>query len=69
MITKLEQAKSYSVVTLFDDDHKHIGSITYQRKIHKFESENDYKMLVTEDKTYGDKAIIELFNYLKGVRV
>lgn len=64
MTTRLEHYDSGSVVTLLKDK-SHLGSIIYTQRTHKYRSESDYKMLVTEDNTYGDSATIELFKYLQ----
>lgn len=42
--------------------------IEYARKIHRFESESDYKTIVTELKTYGIKAANEVIDYLVTAR-
>lgn len=42
--------------------------IEYTRKIHRFESESDYKTIVTELKTYGIKAANEVIDYLVTAR-
>lgn len=68
MTIKLIHFKNTSAISAFTKDD-HFGWIFYQRKIHKFESESDYKTLVTEDNTYSDKATLELFNYMKDTRV
>lgn len=38
--------------------------IDYGRKIHRYESERDYKTIVTELRTYGIKAAQEVIDYL-----
>lgn len=42
--------------------------IGYGRKIHRYESESDYKTIVTELNTYGIKAAQEVINYLATAR-
>ena len=63
----LKHYGSGSVIVL-RDGLRHTGEIFYTRKIHRYEAGNDYMTLVTEMKTYGDNAVLELFNYFKGVR-
>ena len=43
--------------------------IEYKRKIHKYESESDYKTIVTELKTYGITAANQVLDYLVVARV
>lgn len=38
--------------------------IEYNRNIHRYESDSDYKTIVTELKTYGRKAAQEVVDYL-----
>lgn len=38
--------------------------IEYTRRIHRYESESDFKTLVTEDKTYGDNTAKAWLDYL-----
>lgn len=42
--------------------------ISYTRKIHQFESESDYKLLVSEFSTYSWEAFDQLWDYLKSKR-
>jgi len=56
-----------SVITCLDD-LQHIGAITYTRKIHRYESESDYQTIITELKTYSDRAAMDVFEYLQGAR-
>lgn len=42
--------------------------INYERKIHRYESESDYKTIVTELNTYGIKAAQDVIDYLVGTR-
>jgi len=64
---KLVQYATGSFITLLDGN-RHMGSITYTSKAHKFFSEGDYSTLVTEMKTYGDKELQETFNYFQASR-
>lgn len=64
---RLERYETGSVITLLEDD-KHISSIVYTRKIHEYESDSDFKSLTSELKTYGDTAMIELYDYLHAAR-
>lgn len=67
MTIKVIHWNKVSTISAFTKD-EHYGWIFYDRKIHKYESESDYKSLITEDNTYGDNATLELFNYLKTSR-
>ena len=42
--------------------------IEYGRKIHKYESESDYKTITTELNTYGIKAALAVVDYLATTR-
>lgn len=42
--------------------------IDYTRKIHRYESESDYKLIVTELNTYGIKAAQQVVDYLVTAR-
>lgn len=68
MIVRLTQYKDHSVITLFSNKDEHLGSIVYKRSIHEYESGADYKTLSTEHDTYGDDALVELFNYFASIR-
>lgn len=56
-----------SIITMLDD-LKHCGSITYTRKIHKYESKADFDTIKTELMTYGDPAALEIFEYFQQAR-
>ena len=64
---RLERYKTGSVITLFEDK-VHIAAIAYGDRVHAYRSDADFNSLNTELKTYGDKAMIELFEYLHGAR-
>lgn len=64
---RLEHYGTGSVITLLDD-LQHLGSITYTRKIHRYESDADYKTIITELQTYGDKEAEEIFRYFAYTR-
>lgn len=68
MYVRLEHFESGSVITLFGDNKNHLGSIPYYQKSHAFRSKSDFKTLATEHKTYGDKALKELFTYFQNSR-
>lgn len=63
MTIKLLHFTNASAISAFDKDN-HYGWIIYDQKTHKYRAEGDYKTLVTENNTYSDKAVLELFNYL-----
>lgn len=42
--------------------------VEYSRNIHRYESESDYKTVVTELNTYGIKAAQNVIDYLVGAR-
>lgn len=42
--------------------------IGYSRNIHRYESESDYKTIVTELNTYGIKAAQDVIDYLVTAR-
>jgi hypothetical protein len=44
------------------------GSIVYTRKIHRYESESDFKAISSENQTYGETAALELFTYFQMAR-
>lgn len=67
MTIKVIHWDNVSTISAYDKN-EHYGWIIYQRNIHGYESESDYKTLITENNTYGKKATLEVFNYLKGVR-
>jgi hypothetical protein len=67
MTVKLLHYDNQSAISLFDKDN-HYGWIFYENRAHKPFSEIDYKTLVTENNTYSDNAVIELFEYLKQTR-
>ena len=47
------------------DDNRQMAQLTYTRKIHKYEADADYRTIVTQLKTYGDKEALEEFNRIK----
>jgi hypothetical protein len=64
---QLKHYETGSVINLFEDNRQ-LESITYTRNIHKYESESDYKTLVTEMNTYGEKGLMETFRYFADAR-
>jgi hypothetical protein len=42
--------------------------IEYSRKIHRYQSEGDYKTLVTEYNTYGEDAAQKVLDYFRTAR-
>lgn len=56
-----------SVITCLEG-LRHIGSIVYTRKIHRYESEADFSTIVTEANTYGKQAAWEIFAYFQASR-
>lgn len=65
MIISLKHHTDFSILKLLDKNKNQIGSIVYSRHIHRFESLNDYQILVTENNTYNDDKVKELFDYYK----
>lgn len=53
MTIRLLHAPSESVIILEDEKGAVMGSKYYTRRIHKYQSESDYKRLSTELQTYG----------------
>ena len=53
MTIRLLHASSESVIILEDEKGAVMGSKYYTRRIHKYQSESDYKRLSTELQTYG----------------
>lgn len=64
---ELSHYETGSTISLYYGE-RHKGSITYTRNIHQFESDNDFSNLNTEMKTYGDRALLELFDYYMAAR-
>lgn len=59
-----------SVITLeYEGKFGKFASLTYTRKIHRYESESDYKRLVTELKTYGENAMLEEYSRLQDKKI
>lgn len=56
-----------STITMLDD-LQHIGSIIYTRKIHRYESDADFQTIVTENRTHGETATVEIFKYFQEAR-
>lgn len=51
-----------SVLTCYED-LRHISSIIYTRKIHRYESDADYQTIISELVTYGEVAAREIYEY------
>lgn len=72
MIIRLESYGDMSCITLYGTvkqrPNRHMGSIVYISRAHKYFAEIDYKTLATEHNTYGDKALQETFDYLQATR-
>jgi len=64
----LSQSSDTSFITLLKNN-KQQATIPYFQKTHKYRSDSDFKSLSTEFNTYGDKAMIELFNYFLTTRL
>lgn len=47
------------------DGKRHLGTLSYTRKIHEYESESDFKRIVTQLKTYGDNEALEEFSRIQ----
>jgi len=60
----LTRYKTGSIISVVDDS-RHLGSLTYTRKIHAYESDSDFKRLSTELQTYGDNAALAEFTRLQ----
>jgi len=62
MTVKMFSTGNTSAVSVYDKDN-HYGWLIYDNKIHKYLADSAFSSLNTENKTYGDNAVIELFNY------
>lgn len=62
----LKRYESGSVIVAADVQTKrHLGQLTYTRNIHQYESESDYKRMISQMNTYGDHAAMEEFDRIK----
>lgn len=62
MTVKVLHTSKQSAVSVFDKDN-HYGWLIYDNPSHKYRAESVFSSLNTENKTYGDNAVVELFNY------
>jgi hypothetical protein len=53
-----------SVITLMDGK-RHLGNLTYTRKIHRYDSDSDYQRLHSEHITYGDIAMMAEYSRIQ----
>lgn len=68
MTIRLHRDESASIITLIDEWGTHLGDVSYTRRIHKHESDADLSSLRTQLNTYGVRATIDLFEYLRSTR-
>lgn len=61
---KLNQYKDVSFINLLENNWQK-ETIAFNKNIHKYQSSSSFNLLKSELNTYGDKAMIELFNYFK----
>lgn len=64
----LIRGKDHSYIVL-NNGVNDVDQINYGRRIHKYESESDFKTLKTELATYGEKAMMQVWDYFKQSRV
>lgn len=64
----LINGKNQSEIVYINNNNVIEYDILYTRKIHKFESKNDFDLVNTELQTYGVKAMIQVLAYLKNTR-
>jgi len=64
---RLTRHATGSVITLMAGQRQ-LNHISYTQPTHKYRSDSDYQTLVTELRTYGQRALIETFDYLASTR-
>lgn len=67
LTVRLSHYDSGSVIVLMDGTRQ-LAGITYTQPSHRYRSEADYATLVTEHRTYGDRALSDTFDHFAATR-